>query len=298
MTTANGKGAISADHPLHAGLPWHQVTSDLSEMANLFSPLLSQADGLLAIGCRFTQLTTGSWTMPLPPSLAQIDIDPAEIGRHYPVACSIHQDAYVALNNLLHILPRQGRQPWAPVSATRDPWRLPGIDLVHALRRLLPPDGIVVADITRLAYILMAEFPVYEPRTFLHPAGSVAMGFGIPAALGAKAAYPYRKVVAVVGDGCFQMSAMELASAVQEKLPIVVILVNDSCLTLIKATQARRYAGRFIGVDLQNPDFALFAKAFGVHYWRADTDTAFEFALAQALERDEVGLIEIRPAIT
>src|SRR5258708_39594800 len=83
------------------------------EMASLFSPLLSQADGLLAIGCRFTQLATGSWTMPLPPSLAQIDIDSAEIGRHYPVACVIRKDAGAALTNLVEILPREDRQPWA-----------------------------------------------------------------------------------------------------------------------------------------------------------------------------------------
>ncbi len=298
ITTANGKGAISADHPLHAGLPWHRATSDLSEMASLFSPLLSQGDGLLAIGCRFTQLATGSWTMPLPPSLAQIDIDSAEIGRHYPVACGIRKDAGAALTNLLEILPREDRQPWAAPFASIDPWRLPGLDIVDRLRRVLPRDGIVVADITRLAYVLLAEFPVYEPRTFLHPSGSVAMGYGIPAALGAKTAFPDRKVVAVVGDGCFQMSGMELASAVQENLPIIVILINDNCLTLIKATQERRYASRFIGVDLQNPDFALFAKAFGAQYWRADTERAFESALAEVLVREVVGLIEVRPPVS
>src|SRR5207245_6161492 len=127
-------------------------------------------------------------------------------------------------------------------------------------------------DITRLGYILLADFPVYRPRTFLHPAGFVPMGYGIPAALGAKAARPEVPVVAVVGDGCFLMSGMELATAVQEKLPIIVILVNDSCLTLIKALQERRYENRFLGVDLQNPDFQLFARALAVRSWQADYD--------------------------
>src|ERR1700740_2181536 len=85
-----------------------------------------------------------------------------------------------------------------------------------------PPTA--AGDIPRLGYILLAQSPVYEPRTFLHPAGFVAMGHGIPAALGAKAAFPERIVVAVLGDGCFLMSGMELATAVQEKLPIIVIL--------------------------------------------------------------------------
>src|SRR5205823_3760580 len=120
------------------------------------------------------------------------------------------------------------RGPWAPPRPRGEPWRLPGPDLLGPLRRVLPPDAIVSADVTRLAYVLMAEFPLTRPRTFLHPAGAVAMGFGLPAALGAKAAFPDRKVIAVTGDGGFLMSGMELATAVQERLAVVVMLVNDN----------------------------------------------------------------------
>src|SRR5438132_14351043 len=122
------------------------------------------------------------------------------------------------------------------------------MDLVGPLRRALPREAIVAADITRLGYIMLAEFPVYQPRTFLHPAGFVAMGHGLPAALGAKAAFPERPVVAVLGDGCFQMCGLELATAVQERLPVVSVLVNDGSLALIKAIQQRRYESRFLGV--------------------------------------------------
>ena len=76
------------------------------------------------------------------------------------------------------------------------------------------------------------------------------MGYGVPAALGAKAAFPERPVVAIEGDGCFQMCGMELASAVQERLPVIVVLINDGSLTLIKLIQERRYGGRFLGVDM------------------------------------------------
>jgi acetolactate synthase-1/2/3 large subunit len=222
-----------------------------------------------------------------------IDVDASEIGRHYPVTLGIHADARAALTALLARLPDSTRTPWAKLPPPDEPWMLPGIDLAGPLRRALPRNAIVVADITRLAYILLADFPVYEPRTFLHPAGSVAMGFGIPAALGAKAAFPDRPVVAVVGDGCFLMSGMELATAVQEDLRIVVVLVNDSCLSLIKATQQRRYESRFLAVDLRNPDFALFAKAFGAYYWRADTEEAFSKALVEAVTAKKVSLIEV-----
>jgi acetolactate synthase-1/2/3 large subunit len=160
----------------------------------------------------------------------------------------------------------------------------------------LPADTILSVDVTRLGYILMANYPLDRPRTFLHPAGSVAMGYGIPAALGAQAAWPGRKVVAVVGDGGFLMCGMELATAVQEQLPIVVILVNDNRLTLIQATQERRYGQRYIGVDLRNPDFAVLARAFGVSYARADSDREFEAVLARALGAGEPALLEVRPA--
>lgn len=292
FTTLMGKTVIPSEHPLAAGLPWHRATSDLSTMQDLMSPLFAQADGLLAVGCRFTQATTGSWELKPPPSLAQIDIDPQEIGRHYPVARSVTGDAREALRALLAALPQAPRVRWAQ-PAPRQPWRLPGLDLVGPLRRALPQSALVVADITRLSYILLAEFPVYQPRTFLHPAGFVAMGYGIPAALGAKAALPNRVVVTVVGDGCFLMSGMELATAVQEKLPIVVVLVNDGSLSLIKAIQKRRYEGRYLGVDLVNPDFQQFARAFGVRSWRATSDAEFEKALQEAVALGEPALVEV-----
>jgi thiamine pyrophosphate-dependent acetolactate synthase large subunit-like protein len=322
-------------------------------MREQFSPLFAAADGLLAVGCRFTQLATGSWTWRPPPSIAQIDIDATEIGRHYPVQCGIVADAAATLRQLLDRLPNEPRRSWAPpalpssapwalpagqvcpscsapmklrpghnkyflgcsqypkcretrevtpellgqiAAAPREPWRLPGIDLLAVMQRLLPRDTILSADVTRLGYILMAEYPLTQPRTWLHPSGSVAMGFGIPAALGAKAAFPQRTVVAVVGDGCFMMSALELASSRQEALPIIVILVNDNALSLIKATQQRRYAGRFIGVDLLHPDFRVLAQAFGVGYWRAEDDTAFEAGLSAALASGQTAIIEVRPS--
>jgi acetolactate synthase-1/2/3 large subunit len=292
--TLVGKAAVRSDHPLTRGLPWHGATSDLTDMASFMSPLFAEADGLLAVGCRFTQAATGSWVLRVPPSLAQIDIDPAEIGRHYPVALGVNADARRTLESLLAVLPERPRPPWAAPTGSRRPWRLPGLDLVGALRRILPRDAILAADITRLSYILLAEFPVYEPRTFLHPAGFVSMGYGLPAAVGAKAAFPDRTVAAVAGDGCFLMSGMELATAVQERLPVIVILINDGSLTLIKAIQQRRYEGRYLGVDLRNPDFGLLARAFGVRWWPARSDAEFEAALREAVAAGEPALVEVQ----
>jgi acetolactate synthase-1/2/3 large subunit len=293
--TAMGKCALSSDHPLAAGMPWRRATADVTGMSEFFSPLFAEADGLLAVGCRFTQLTTGSWALRPPPSVAQIDVDAEEIGRHYAVTVGIAADARLTLESLLPLLPSERRQPWASARPKGEPWRLPGVDVVGPLRRVLPPDAIVSADITRLAYILMAEFPLTRPRTFLHPAGAVAMGYGLPAALGAKAAFPNRIVAAVVGDGGFLMSGMELATTVQERLPILVVLINDNSLTLIRATQQRRYGGRTIGVDLRNPDFGALARSFGVRYARADSEDALETALREARDADQTTVVEVRP---
>lgn len=296
LHTAMGKCSLPASHPLAFGMPWRRASSDLTGMEAHFSPLWAEADGLLAIGCRFTQLATGSWVLKPPASLAHIDIDPEELGRHYPLTQGICADAASTLTALLHALPPAPRPPWARPISPGEPWHLPGLDLLPALRRQLPADAILSADVTRLTYILMAGFPLEQPRTFLHPAGSVAMGYGIPAALGAKAAWPGRKVIVVVGDGGFLMSGMELATAVQEQLPIIVILVNDNRLTLIQATQERRYGQRYIGVDLRNPDFSQLAGSFGVSYARADSDREFEANLARAVAGEEPALLEVRPA--
>jgi thiamine pyrophosphate-dependent acetolactate synthase large subunit-like protein len=293
LHTANGKGAFPASHPLAMGMPWVRATSDLTEMTTHLSPLLAQSDGLLALGCRFSQLGTASWSLRPPPCLVQIDIDPEEIGRHYPVQLGITADLGMALESLLSALPPTDRSPWASKQAIGQPWRLPGMDVVEPLRQTLPEDGILAADVTRLAYILMADFPLDHPRTFLHPSGAVAMGYAIPAALGARVAWPGRKVVAVVGDGGLLMSGMELATSQQEKLPIVVLLINDQCLSLIKSTQQRRYQKRYIAVDLENPDFSLLARAFGVGYACPKSDEELERALREAFDRDETTLIEV-----
>ena len=134
------------------------------------------------------------------------------------------------------------------------------MDLLGPLRRALPRDAIVAADMTRLAYVMLAEFPVYQPRHLPAPGRrSWRWATACPPPWEPRPRFPDRTVVAVVGDGCFLMSGMELATAVQERLPVVVVLVNDGSLTLIKAIQQRRYEGRYLGVDLRNPDFGLFA---------------------------------------
>src|SRR5262249_14825310 len=154
------------DHPLAAGLTWKETTSDASDMATRISPLFAQADGLLAVGCRFTQVTTGSWALRPPAALAQIDIDPEEIGRHSPSTLGPAADARLPLRALLDVLPPEQRTMWPPTQPPRTPWRIHGLDLLGPLRRALPRDTIVAADVTQLAYAMIVDHPVTQPRTF------------------------------------------------------------------------------------------------------------------------------------
>src|SRR5207237_5179805 len=114
----------------------------------------------------------------------------------------------------------------------------------------------------------VGQFPVYEPRTFMHSASFIAMGHAFPAALGAKVALPDRQVVSVSGDGCFLMTGQELATAVQHGINVVAIVINDRCLTGIAALQDAQYGGRRVAVDLVNPDFVRFAESFGAPGFR------------------------------
>src|SRR5438094_1784070 len=296
-----GKGVIPADHPLCGGVTFTWVTADLQNMENSVSPLAGMSDAALAVGFRFSQLATVNYTLSVPKTLVQIDIDANEIGANYPATIGIVSDAKNALSELRDALQAEGvvaRSSWMPNSARPQkridvgPASRPPVDWWE-LREILERDAIVAADIARSGYALVGQFPVYEPRTFMHSASFIAMGHAFPAALGAKVAFPGRQVVSVSGDGCFMMTGQELATAVQHGINVVAIVINDRCLTGIAALQDVHYDGRRIAVHLVNPDFVRFAESFGALGLRVEQPKEFRPALRKALEAATPSLIEI-----
>jgi len=298
-----GKGSIAADHPLCGGMTFTWVTADLQNMEESISPLTRQADVALAVGFRFSQLSTVNYTLPVPARLVHIDIDPDEIGANYPVAVGIPADAKSVLRELRQYLEAAGierglRTSWMSESARPKeqivvgPASNPPVDWWD-LREGLKHDAIVAADITRSGYALTGQFPVYQPRSFIHSASFIAMGHAFPAALGAKLAFPEREVVSISGDGCFLMSGQELATAAQQGIHVVAIVINDRCLTGIAALQDDHYGGRRIAVDLVNPDFVRWAESFGAIGLRVTKRDDFRPALRTALQSNNVSLIEI-----
>jgi acetolactate synthase-1/2/3 large subunit len=191
---------------------------------------------------------------------------------------------------------------WArEARADYDAWSRPqprdsnGVDLgdvVGVLRDALPDDAIICNGAGNYTVWLHRFYRYRRWGTQLAPQ-SGAMGYGVPASLAAQLLHPDRTVVALAGDGCFQMCGQELATMVQERLPIVVIVANNRMLATIRMHQERRFPGRVIGTDLVNPDFAALARAYGLHSERVERSDDFEAALARARAAGGPALIEL-----
>ena len=160
----------------------------------------------------------------------------------------------------------------------------------------MPPDGIVVADQSGLNYWMEWHLPVLRPRTFLYPIGSATLGYGVPAAIGAKIACPDRAVVAVVGDGGMLFTAQELATAAKYRLPIVFVVMNDQDYGAIRYLQARLY-GRTGEHALGGPDILALTRAFGVEAYHAADPDALRPALDKALAQSGPVVVEVPLAV-
>ena len=140
---------------------------------------------------------------------------------------------------------------------------------------------------------ILGVFPVYQPRTVLFPWGYGTLGFGIPAALGAKVAMPDRPVISIVGDGGFLYTGMELATAMKYKLGVPILVFNDNAFGIIKKQQRDQYCGRFIAVDLHNPDFVQLAQTYGARGVLAQDAAQLGAALSEALAIEAPTVIEV-----
>jgi len=276
-----------------------------------------QADLLVALGPRLGEITTGGYTLlevPRPrQTLVHVHPSAEELGRVYQADLAVHAGVVPFLAAAGSLAPfrdppwrawtREARQGWLdwsrPPAAAAAALDLAAV--VAWLRERLPDDTVVANGAGNFTLWLHRFWRYTQAGTQLGPRGG-AMGFGVPAAVAAKAAFPERVVLAVTGDGDFLMTGQELATAVQSALPVVVLLVNNSMYGTIRMHQERAYPGRVVGTDLVNPDFAALARAFGAHgevvARTEELAPAFERALAcgrPALVELRVGPESLRP---
>jgi acetolactate synthase I/II/III large subunit len=283
VTTLNGKGIVDERSPCSLG---HGRT----RRARM---VLSRADVMLAVGCRFTEIFTASGTMTMPKTLLQIDIDPNQIGMNYKVDVGIAGDARIVLEAILALLaPREDN--WAELwQRVRSAEQLKPEWLIERLRAELPESALVFADASEMGLRMQSDFPAYAPRTFFYPSNYATLGWGLPAAIGGAVGQPERRIACVCGDGGFLMTAQEISTAMRYKLNIIVIIHNDSTYGAIKLLQRARHEARYVDVDLNNPDFVKFGESFGVPSCRARAPGELAAALRQALQREGPSLIEV-----
>ena len=269
---------------------------------------LRECDLLLALGTRLGEIATRGYTTLEPPrtpqTLVHVHADPNELGRVYEPDLPIVSGSPEFLAAMRALEPLDGSR-WADWTAAAHagfqdwlchPPRARWVDLADVLAQLrerLPPDAIVTNGAGNFTVWVHRFYTFRRYRTQLSPC-SGAMGYGVPAAVAAKVVHPERIVVCVAGDGDFLMSAHELAAAVQERAPIVVLLVNNGMYGTIRMHQERQFPGRVIGTDLVNPDFVGLAKAYGAHAELVERTEDFADAFERALQAGRAAVLELR----
>jgi acetolactate synthase-1/2/3 large subunit len=301
-TTFMGKGAFPETHPLSLG----SIGMHGNPAAN---KLISEADLLLAVGTRFSDRATANLDTFAPNAKKiHIEIDNAEINKNIEVDVPIVADAKVALKILIAATSKKLQQgegkKWSKrVKEVKEqlspllkdlPRDVVPKALLSELRKMLPENAIVTTEVGQNQMWSALYFQALKPRTFISSGGLGTMGFGFPAAIGAKAACPDRQVVDIAGDGSFIMSEQELACSVNEDIPVTVIVLNNSVLGMVAQWQRMLYNRRYMAVNLgKTPDFVKLAEAYGAQGIRATSIEEFQKAVKTALTSKVTTVIDV-----
>ncbi len=297
-TSVSGKGAFPECHPLSVGWGYGSHATGASE--KIFNPInpMEKLDLLLAIGVRFSEVSTGYYNMPKIPHAIHVDANPCNLGKVLKADVCVNADAGVFLSKCLEFekaLKRKfdGKLQDRIKAAKEDDLRryskleaISGADpmrFILALRKCLPEDGMVFVDVTVSEHLAAEAFTVNKPRTYFNPTDNQAMGWSIPAALGAQRVKPDKKVATITGDGCFMMTAMEISTAGRENLPVKFFVLDDQAYQYMQRLQKAAYL-RTTATILARMDYSAFAQAMGVGYMEIDSTSKLEAGIQAALD--------------
>jgi acetolactate synthase-1/2/3 large subunit len=313
--TLMGKGALPDDHPFVLGMTGFWGTKFINEQTR-------GADWVLALGTRFSEADCSSWepeyTFSFPPTkLIHIDIDPAEIGRNYPVeigAVADLKESLTVLNRVARRLAPEGvkrphlarriagqRAEFARSNRQHeesDAYPMRPERILADVRAALPRDALLTTDVGWNKNGVGQQFPILTAGTIFTPGGYATMGFGAPAALGAKLACSDRVVVALVGDGGFGQNPALLATAVEQDIPVVWVIMNNFAFGTIAGLEQAHF-GTMYGTVFEkdgkpySPDYAAIAKAYGVDGIRIDAAAEFRPALERAIKSGKPVVIDV-----
>lgn len=301
-TTFMGKGSFPENHPLSLG----SIGMHGNPAAN---KLIGESDVLLAVGTRFSDRATANLDSFAPNAKKiHIEIDNAEINKNIEIDIPIVADAKKALKMLLiatskklqkaegtmwNKMVKEAKEQLSPLLKERPKEVIPK-NLLITLRKLLPASAIITTEVGQNQMWSALYFKALQPRTFISSGGLGTMGFGFPAAIGAKVACPERQVVDIAGDGSFIMTEQELACSVAENIPVTVIVLNNSVLGMVAQWQRTLYKRRYMAVNLgKTPDFVKLAEAYGAQGLRINSIEEFEKAIKTATTGNITTVIDV-----
>lgn len=313
--TLMGQGGVSDTHPLMVGMTGFWGTSFVNEKS-------SGADVILAVGTRLSEADSSSWydgvTFSSKTKFIQIDMDAAEIGRNYPVEIGAVADPKQALKAILEaakeITPDGIDRPElrAEISKYKSEFKESNSEIsfdgrfpmtpqriLRDIREVFPDDGIIFTDVGWNKNGVGQQFDISKPDTIYHPGGLATMGFGSAAILGAKLAAPDKKVITLIGDGGFGTNPSVLATAVEQNIPVIWVVMNNYAFGTISGLEGGAYNHCFGTVfyapdgSKYNPEWSEVAKAYGVKAKKITSADEFKEAFIEAVESNEPYLLDV-----
>ncbi len=300
-TSVSGKGVIDELHPLAVGWGYGPQGTRTAELA------FKHVDTVLAIGVRYSEVSTGFYSIPPHRHLIHVDANPKNLGQVMKTSVCVPADAGVFLARLLEHADLIRRPPDQHLIECIQKWKAQdvcehqkvyarcGVDplsFLMALRRATPPDTLVFMDVTLTEHLAAEAFTVCQPRTYFNPTDNQSMGWSIPAAIGAQRAFPGRLCLTVTGDGCFLMSGIETTTAAREGLPVKFFVLDDQAYHYMQVLQKSAY-GRTTATHLARLDYAALAKGFGLGYVLIDSLLTLEGGIKAALECPGPVLVQV-----
>lgn len=302
ISTFMGLGGFPGVHELSLGMPGMHGSFTANQA-------LLNADCVIGLGVRFDDRITMGRTKEFAPHarIVHVDIDPAELGKNVATAVTVAGDVKSTLEKAIPLVTACDSEAW--IKQLKDwqhkhPYKyktagdtLKPQAVIELLYRSTNGEAIVATDVGQHQMWTAQYYKFKNARSFISSGGLGTMGFGFPAAIGAQIAHPDRTVIAVVGDGGFQMTNQELAIVSQYNVPVKVAIVNNQCLGMVRQWQELFYDHRYSQIDLTcSPDFVKLAEAYGVKGMRASTPEEAEAVWAEALAHDGPVVVDFRVA--
>lgn len=301
-STLMGLSAFPTEHPLYVGM---------LGMHGNYGPnvLTNEADVIIAIGMRFDDRVTGELdSYAKKAKIIHIEIDPAEINKAVRCEVGIVCDAKKGVESLIpHITPRK-HDLWFEEFRRCNALEIEKVidqetrptegqlkmgEVIRRISELTNGEAVIVADVGQHQMIAARYYKFKKPDSYIASGGLGTMGFGVPAAMGAKFGDPSREVIAIVGDGGFQMTLQELGTIAQEKLPVKIVILNNNFLGMVRQWQELFFDNRYSFVHLENPDFVKVTQGFGIDAERVEERQDLDAALKRMIDSKKPYLLDI-----